>query len=304
MKNKKQKAVLALATANIIWGLNNPLIKISLRFIPILLLISLKYVFGGVILTIFSYKKWRPIAKKYWPRIIIATLCGYILTTLLAYEGLKRTGGINTSLIYLISPLLLYILSMKVLKEKFNSKLLFGLVVGFLGALLIVVSPLIIGNQGAEGNVIGNLLVLLAVLADVIGSIIIKPVLRKVPPLQMTALRFIIGAAILLPFTLTRFPSLLHLTVSSSGAIALAYNLIFATVLGYYLFHYGFSKISGEQTSLLYYLDPVAGVVASIFILGENLTTLMIGGSLLVIWGLYAGEVKNQPIHNLISHHR
>ena len=265
----------------------------------------LHIIVGGIFLTLLTFKKWKRVPRKYWPRILIATVIGYPTALILVYQGIKLTGGINTSLIYLMAPLLVFLLSIEVLKEKFNSRLLFGLIVGGFGALMIVGAPLLKGGiVEGQGSLLGNLLVVIGALADVSGIILIKPVLGKLPCLQMTSIRFLIASVVVLPFAVIQLQHMPHLSLTPSVSIAIGYNVIFATLIAYPLYHYGFSKISGEQSSLLHYLDPLAGVVGSIVFLHEQLTPLLLAGAALVIVGLYLGEAHKNSIFGKLGHHR
>lgn len=296
---------MAFGAAYLLWGLNTPLVKTSLKGVPVLLLVAFTYTVSGIVLSLLTFRNWKRISGKHWPRILVATVCGISLNVVVGYEGIKLTGGINTSLIYLAAPLLVFVLSIKVLREKFNSRLLFGLIVGFCGALLIVVAPALKGGiTPGQGSLLGNLLIVLAVCFDITGVILIKPVLGKVPVLQITATRFIIAALVMVPFVLPDLRHMPHLSLTTPVVLAIGYNVIFATLIAYPLYHYGFSKISGEQSCLLHYLDPLAGVVGSIFLLGEQLTPLLLTGAALVIVGLYVGEVHKTSVFGKIGHHR
>jgi drug/metabolite transporter (DMT)-like permease len=303
-KNKQILPIIALGMAFALWGLNTPLIKTSLESIPLFSLLFVKFTIGGTVFAFLAHKRWRPLPKKLRYRIIIATISGYVFTTALLYQGIKLTGGLNASLIYLLAPLGLYILSIKILKDRYDSSLLIGVIAGLLGALLIIGAPLLNSDSPSNSNLLGNILILAAISTDIIGTILIKPALGKIPVVQMTAVRFIIAAVVLLPFTFHEFSRLADVSISLATYLALTYNFIFATLVAFYLYHWGLRRISAEQASPLHYLDPMVGAVASIIILGERLTTTMIAGIILVVCGLYFGEVrKRKPVRH-ISHHR
>lgn len=303
ISKRKVWPLVAVSLAYLFWGLNIPLIKTSLESIPIAPLLFVKFAFGGAVFTLIALRSWKRLHGGVRLRIIIATFFGYALTTYLFYLGVKLSSGLDGSLIYLLAPLVLYVLSIEILKEKFNSKLLFGLLISFAGAVLIVCEPIITGNSTTKMDVVGNLLIVLAVFTDVLGTILVKPVLKKVSAAQMTALRFNIAALMILPFAIKDFGQVSSISLQSQDYIAVAYNLIFATLAAFYLYHLGLKKMKAEEASPLEYLSPVAGAVGSIFILGEILTAVMLFGVSLVVIGLYFGEVrKSLPIH--ISHHR
>lgn len=150
----------------------------------------------------------------------------------------------------------------------------------------------------------GNLLIITAALCDVIGTILIKPTLSKLPVTQIVAMRFTIAAIILLPLATTQFNSIGRIEFSTGVIIALVYNFTFATIAAFFLFHWSLRHISGEQISPLHYLDPTTGAVGSIFILGEQLTTSMLLGTVLIIVGLYFSETRKLYHIPHIGHHR
>lgn len=303
MSRRKITPLIAVSVAYLIWGLNIPLIKTSLETIPIAPLLFMKFAFGGIFFTLIAWRSWKRLKGNVRLRVILATFFGYAITTYLFYLGVKLSDGLDGSLIYLLAPIVLYLMSVEILKEKFNSKLLFGLIVSFAGAVLIVCEPIITGTASTKMDVVGNLLIVLAVFADVFGTILIKPVMNKMSTAQMTALRFNIAAIMIAPLAIKDAGLVDLSSLQTPDFIAVAYNLIFATLVAFFLYHWGLKKMKAEEASPLEYLSPVAGAVGSIFILGEVITVIMLAGVALVVTGLYFGEVrKSLPIH--VGHHR
>jgi len=304
-KNTKLGPILACATAFTIWGLNTPLIEKSLALFPLFSLIFLKFLVGAIVFLFLARKNWKKVPAKVWMRITVATLFGYGLNAALFYKGVMLTGGLNASLIYLLAPLMLYFCSIKFLKERYNHKLLFSVVAGFAGTILIVSTPLLVGQSGTRGSLLGNILIILAVVTDVIGTILIKPVLKKVPTLQISAIRSAIGAIMLAPFIVHELPSIAHIQMSTLGTFALGYNLLFASVIAMYLYHWGLARIKGEQISPLQYLDPTVGAIASMIILAERPAATTLLGIVLVFCGLYMGEARKLRLsHHHTTHYR
>lgn len=147
MPNKKMLPILASTAAFIIWGLNTPLVKISLETVPSFLILFVKFSFGALVFGMLARKQRRHVIANLRLRIIIATLFGYVLTTIMFYQGIKLTGGLNASLLYLLAPLFLYFFSIKFLRERYNSKLLVGVISGLFGAALIISAPLLAGQR-------------------------------------------------------------------------------------------------------------------------------------------------------------
>lgn len=303
-KNKQYAAILACGAAFALFGLNVPFIKTSLLAVPLFLLLTVKFAFGSIFFAAISYKSWKPVKNNIRTRIIVSTVAGYVLTSVLLYKGIELAGGLSAALIYLLAPLMLYFASIRFLREKYNSRLLAGVIAGFLGAVTIVLAPLFGNSNEVQTSLIGNLLILLAVIMDVSGSVIVKPAMPKVSAMQMTALRFIIATVVLIPFAIPEIDQASKINWDQQTVVAVGYNLIFATLVAYFLYHWGFKKISGEQISPLHYLDTLFGAVGSVVILHESPSLSLVVGILLIGGGLYFGEGHRLKFGHHIGHHR
>src|SRR6476659_4829708 len=163
-KKEKLYAIFACGSAFALWGLNTPLIKASLLSVPLFSLLAFKYAVAAVVFSALAITSWQSLKKATHAKIFIATIFGYVLTSIAMYKGIQMTGGLNASLIYLLTPLFIFTFSVHVLKERYNGKLFFGVFLGLIGAILLVSSPLLVIHSATPGNPIGNLLIMVAVL--------------------------------------------------------------------------------------------------------------------------------------------
>lgn len=305
-KHKKQKnvALLAFALAFVLWGINTVYIKIAVSEIPPMFYYFIRFAVPALVLAPFVIRGRKKIKLHLWSLLVLSTIVGFVVPNLLLAEGLRRTSAIDTSLIFLLGPVFMFVLSIEFLKERFNARILLGLVTSFCGALLIVVGPLLNTSLAPTGDFTGNVLILLSMLTATIGIIMIKPVLKKVPPMQVTGLRFAIASIATAPLVIISKPDVAAISWSPQIVFALAYGIIFGSIIAYVLYHVGLKRISGEESSTLQYLDPLAGVLSAIFILGEQVTPIVLLGGLLTVWGVYLSEVKSKHHHVHLRMHR
>lgn len=304
-KSKRIGPLLAAAAAFAIWGFNTPLIEKSLTSFPLFTLVFLKFLVSGIVFGFLASRHWKKVSPKLWPRIVLATIFGYFLNGVLFYKGVMLTGGLNASLLYLLAPLVLYFSSIRFLKERYDHKLLVSVLAGFAGTILIVGAPLLTGHEGTRGDVLGNILIILAVGTDVAGTILIKPVLKKVPTMQISAIRAVLGTFMMFPLILHEFPKLAHLQIGTVTGLTLGYNLVFSSIVAVYLYHWALARVSGEQISPLQYLDPTIGAIASMVLLAQRPAPTTIAGIVLVFGGLYLGGANTMKTgHHHATHHR
>lgn len=304
-KNKKIVPLLALATAFIIWGVNTVFIKISVDALPTSLYLLIRFGIAALILLPFMIRKYKKLHKKQWLQIVSSSVIGLVIFMLIMGEGLKRTSALETSLIFLTGPIFMYILSIEVLKEKFNAKILLGLLVALCGSIVVVAGPILTTSSSVEqsNHFTGNILILIGVFVSVIGTIMIKPALKKVDPLQVTTLRFLVVTACIIPITYMQSSNFGVINWSNKVMVALAFNIVMGSIVAYLLYHFGLKRLSGEQSSVLHYLDPLAGVLGAIFILSDELTPLIILGGALTVLGIYLSEVKIKLHVNHLRNH-
>jgi drug/metabolite transporter (DMT)-like permease len=303
-KQNKKLALLLFSISFLLWGVNGAFMKISFDNLPIEHFLFIRFAGAFIILLPLTYRLFKKISFAIWLRVIISSIIGISGFMALFGYGLQRTTALEAALIFLLGPIFMFLLSIEMLKEKFNSKILTGLIVALAGATLVIAAPLISGTNGvARGTFIGNLIVAFSVFISVLGTVLIKPALKKVPAMQITTIRFGIAALCFLPFVLNSPISLSSLQWTNELVFAVGFNILLGSVVAYTLYHWALNRISGEESSVLHYLDPLAGVLAAIFILGDQLTSVIVLGGALTIVGIYLSEAKPHfKQHHLHGH--
>jgi len=292
--------IFALILVNLIWGAAARIYKYALHNIPPFTFLFIRFFFASFIFYPTVRKEhFTDISKKDWIYIIVATIFGFTIQIGLLLLGLEKSTSINSSIILIGAPFMLYFLSILFLHEKPNQKVLLGILISSLGVLAIIFSPLLQNAQPfAVGEFHGNLLYVLALLGDVISIVLYKEVSRKISPFTLTFLSFVIAAVSFFPFMLLELKNWSLSMLDSQGAIGLFYAIFFSSAIGYYLYFYGLQKIKGEEIGIFGYINPIATILVAIPLLGEYPTSFFIVGSVLICVGLVVSELK-MHIHPL-----
>src|SRR4051812_27873927 len=123
-KTKKQKtaigAFLALIFAQILWGVNVPVIKLGLQTVPLPLFLSITILGAALLVAPLAIRNWKPMRQKDYTLLIIGSIISITLGNVVLLMGIERVPSINASLIGLFSPLILFILSVEFLKERLS----------------------------------------------------------------------------------------------------------------------------------------------------------------------------------------
>lgn len=295
---KRHLGILALILVTIISGINNPLIRYALHTMPVFLFGFLRV---GIALLIIGpialiERNKRPARKRKIKRNdLILTIIGSMLILCVAnlafYIGIKQSTTINSSIIELLHPVLFFMISIEVLKEKFNRKVFGGILLAFIGAAIVVLGPML-GIATATTSPIGNLILFGAVAADVVAMAILKKVLKRVHVLDVLVIGLLASTIF---YAVLALPQMSQLTLLTRMDLLLPvlYGSIMMGCIGYGLNYFGLAATKGSDYSIIGYLTPVVATTVAIAFFHESFTpSLMVGGSVVFI-GLYLVEARN-----------
>lgn len=286
----RRKAILALIIANIIWGAASPIFKWSLENIPPFTLAFLRFSLGALFLIPFTLKNLY-IQRKDFLSIFGVAFFGVFINIVFFFFGLRLTSSINAPIIASGGPIFLILLSILLLKEKPRKKILLGTAVSLIGVLIIIFEPLF--ENGIDGNILGNIFLLLATLGAVFHALISKNVLNKYEALPVTFWSFIIGSLLFLPFFLTEAASPDFLkTLDYRGIVGIVFGAVFSSAIAYLFYEWGIKNVAANETGIFTYIDPVIAVIIAIPLLGEVITRIFILGSAFVFLGIFIAEGK------------
>ena len=136
-----------------------------------------------------------------------------------------------------------------------------GVVCALAGAAVLLFDHGFVLTHGSRAY--GNALVLVAVVAIAINTVIIKPQLERLGTLVVMGWYYIVGLAVTAPFFWKYIDHTQFLRLPLQAQAELAYILILGTVLPMYLLYRGTEKLTSVHTALYRYIQPViAGILA------------------------------------------
>lgn len=300
-----QKAFLALIVANIIWGAASPIFKLSLQNIPPFTLAFLRFFIASLILVPVLGRKISLKLKSRRDLFLLLgnALLGITMNIIFFFLGLRLTLAMNAPVIASGAPILTLLFAIVLLREPFKLRKFLGMILGFFGILVIIFEPLL--EKGLDGTVSGNLLLVLATLGAVGGTITGYKLFRRYNPMTLTFWTFVIGAASFLPLAAYEYiksPNLYAL-LDWRGYVGIVFGAVLSSAAAYTLFNWGLSKISATDTAMFTYIDPVAGAIFSVLLLHEPITGLFLLGTLFIFSGigLAEGRLHYHPLGKLQS---
>ena len=178
-------------------------------------------------------------------------------------KGASYTNPIDASTIATIGPVFTLITSIVVQSRsaKWGEKL--GILLAISGVLVILVDR---GRMllGEVGEAYGNALVLCAVVAIAVNTVLITPVLRRHGTLVVMGWFYLIGTVLSLPIIISELPlvkisDFTHLQLAEIG-----YILLFGSALPLYLLYKSSEHLTAIHNAVYRYIQPVVATVVAV----------------------------------------
>lgn len=283
----RQKAILAVVLSSFLGGAIGSFGKIALKEMPPLTFSFLRFLFAAFFLAIFFRLKIIRILNQLKPLILVSLLATaniifYIL-------GLTLTTATISQLLYAAVPLLTGIFLCIFYKKLLKGRQIFGLIIGLMGVIIIVLLPLFQKEQKFSGNLIGNLLIIFGILCYSWYVIFSQKMQKTYTPLALTIAFILTTTLILFPFFILDLKQNYGWWnyFSLKGIISLLYSSIMATALTYLLNQYAIKHGGALVSTMTLYLSPVFAFLAASYLLGEQLTSGIVLGGIMAILGIY-----------------
>lgn len=302
--------VIAILVSNIIWGAASPIFKYALTDIPPFTLAFIRFFFAGLIFLPFMMKSIHQLKGKYLLHIILGGIWGVSINVGFFFMGLNLAPSINAPIIAGLGPLVLYILSLVILKEKPHPQIVKGMLISFVGAAVIVFAPLLrsgVTNESQysiSAQIMGNAFFILAMIGGVFLIIHTKKVIAKVDASTITGIQFFVGALSFFPFMVSELQTWSFSSLTQSSWVGIIYGVFFSSALAYFAHNYAIKKLSAQQIGVYSYIMPVIAVVVAIPLLKEYPDFFFIVGSVFVFIGMFISErhPHMHKIHKKLNH--
>jgi drug/metabolite transporter (DMT)-like permease len=202
---------------------------------------------------------------------------------MLLYWGEQFTSGGYASVLSGTGPILTVVFAYSLLpSERLSPTALVGVIVGFLG-ILVLVLPSLFGGIG--GSWMGPVAITGAFVVFPLGTVLLRRWSRGAEGVWQLSVQFGVGAGILaLAVVLIPGPEQLPLTPSVWAALLAL--VVFASLLGYVVYFRLHHRIGPGRANLVAYLLPLVGIGLGSGVFGESVTVWEVGGFLLVVVGL------------------
>lgn len=274
MEKNKIAAHASLLVANIIFGLGVPITKLLLdNWVSPMAWMATRCIGAAVIfwaVSLFMPKEKVPIKDLFV--IMIGGLIGFLVSQTFTAWTIDYSTPAYVSFIGTLTPVMTMVCAALFIGERISGRGLVGVVIGIIGAMLMVV----MNWQGGAGknDVLGIGFALLSLLTWAIYLIITRKVSAKYSAVTQMKWIFLVSSVAILPFS---WSDLAHSTLYSSawqwsGVLEMAYIVVLATVVGFFAIPFASRYLKATTVSVYTNLQPILASFVAIA-LGQDLLT-------------------------------
>lgn len=288
--------ILALITVGI-WGLTFVSTKVLLEAFQPVEVLFYRFLIGFIALAILRPRFPRLDSWKKEAMYAGAGLCGVTLYFLLENIALVYTTASNVGIIVSAAPFFTAIVSFFFAREE---RLRPGFFVGFGIAMAGII---LISSQGLALNLMGDFLAVGAAAVWAVYSVLTRKIASFGPDnIQMTKRIFAWGLLFMLPaLFISNFDFGLHRFADPVMTANIVFLGLGASALCFVTWNLALRILGAIKTIAYIYLVPVITVAASVVILHEPLTPMVVVGVLLTCLGLVVSERGKAPIEKPIQ---
>lgn len=270
--------------------------------------VVLRLGFGTLFFIVYEFFVHKKFPLPSWKDTFLLTGAGLIFVFGYMWallEGLSYTTPISSSIFISLQPVFVFIICLIIKTEKWTKKKALGMLIGFGGALLCVLTQH--SSAVASDPVKGNLFCLLGAFLFSCYLIIEKKYIPKYGSAMVSALTFgggVLGGIVLVCFTGWDAP-VLHQPIFSTPFLVLLFVWFFPTSLSYLLQDFSLKLLSATVVALYSDLILIVSAIAS-YIIGQDkfswwqiLAILLMLGSVYLVESaesgssMYAGSTEN-----------
>ena len=278
------KEWLAFIALGLIWGSSFLWIKIALAETGPFTLVGFRLLFGfaGLLVVLAIQRPKLPRDRRTLLAFAFMGLFNTALPFILITWGETRIPSSLASILNGSVPLFTIVIAHFWLHdEKITAARLGGLVVGFIGIVVLVSGDLTPDN--IHSDIWGQLAVVAASMSYATAITFSRRHLRGQPPVLQTGMVLLIADSIIWATALSGAERPLQLPHSFLPWFAIVWLGLLGTCVAYLLFFWLINAVGPTRASLVTYVFPVVGLVLGILILHEAADWRLLVGSALIV---------------------
>ena len=280
---------LACFTAYLIFGLNIVVCKdlTSSGAISPIALFTLRSIGAGSLFWIISFflPKQR-VERGDYIKIFAASVLGFFLTQMFFLVAISRITPMDCSIITSLSPVYTMFIAAYALKEPLSAQKIGGVVLSLCGIIYLILNSVTSTGAVTQTTPFGVILMIGNSLCFSLYLGIFKPTIAKYSVVTFMKWTFLFASLLALPFSAKEIISLNFAALPTEYLAELAFLIICATFITYFLIPIGQKILRPTLVSMNSYVQPIVAIVVSIYVGMDSLSWQKVVAAITVFAGV------------------
>lgn len=258
---------MACFAAYAIFGVNIIVCKdlTSGRLISPIAIFTLRSLGAGAMFWLLSlFLPKEKVERKDFPKIFLAAFLGYFVTQLTFLVAIPEITPMHCSIISSLSPIYTMFIAALVLKEPITFQKAGGVLLSLSGILFIILNNSSDAVGEVESSIFGIILMLVNGLSFSLYLGAFRPVISRYSIVTFMKWIFLFSAVMSLPLSMKEIASLEWNAIPQVQIWELAFLIICATFISYFLIPLGQKSIRPTLVSMYSYVQPIIATAISI----------------------------------------
>lgn len=248
----------------------------------------IRFVIAYLVILALTFRKIMSDSLKDEVLFMICGLCGGSIYYIGENTALQYTLVTNVSLLVTLSPIITVLLTKMMYKtEQLSKGFIVGSIIAFIGVACVIFNS----SFNIEVKPLGDLLSIFAAVSFAIYCIVVKKLNARYDTLFISRKIFFYGVITALPF-LTFQDHFMDFAILKEPVVwmHILFLGVVCSMLAFILWNEAINKLGASRASNYLYFSPVITLIASVWLLNENVSIVGYIGCTLTIGGVIVSE--------------
>jgi drug/metabolite transporter (DMT)-like permease len=285
--SKRTWALLAAMMVSLIYGVSFTIAKdVMPTYIKPFGFILLRVLGATILFWMVSFLGPKEkIQRNDFPRIIAAAFFGVALNMLTFFKGLSYTSPISSAVIMVTTPIIVLILSAIIMKERMETRKIFGILLGLFGTGFLILYGKSMGN--ATNAMLGNFLVFINAVSYGFYLIVVKKLMDKYNAFTFVKWIYTFGLLMVIPFGWSEYQEIQWQTIPSVIMWEIGFVVVFTTFFTYLFNLVSMRELKPTTVAVFIYLQPLFATIFAMGLGKDQLTWVKVLSAVLIFVGVF-----------------
>lgn len=235
---------------------------------------------------------WRrpPFARRDLLGLAALGVLAVAVNQLLFLGGLALSTPGHAALLYAMTPIFVFLVERVRGKERGTPRKVLGIAVAFAGTAVVLGGRGALGLAGARDVLLGDLLLLLAVIAWAVYAVGGKAYAARYGGLVTGSATLVAGTLLCAPLGLPFVDPGRFARLSGLGLASVAYLVVVTSVVAWLIYYWALGRAEASRVAIWSNLQPVLTALLAWALYGEALTAPFVAGGAMVVAGVVLAE--------------